>query len=81
MKYFDIILAIIFLSILVSFEVYWRWNNKRKIYAHIKNLGGEVKYISRIALREHVYAVEYLVDGVKQTKTVKFTFTQDEYWY
>ncbi|GAB6109448.1 hypothetical protein [Fusibacter bizertensis] len=81
MKHFDIISALFLLSLVIIFEVYWRWNDKKKIHAYIKRIGGEVTYITKLSFREHIYAVEYHLDHVKHSKTVKFSFTQDEFWY
>lgn len=75
------IMLITIFSIAGGFEYYWRWNDKRKINAYIERIGGEVTYINKISFREHIYAVEYEKEGVRQSKTVKFTFTQDEIWY
>lgn len=81
MKHFDIISALFLFSLVVVFEVYWRWNDKRKIEAYIKRIGGTVHYITKLSFREHIYSVEYYFDDKKHSKTVKFSFTQDEYWY
>jgi len=81
MKYFDVILTLLLVFIFVGIELGWRWNDKRKIYEYVNRKRGEVRYISKLALREHIYNVEYDVDGEKRSATVQFLIFQEETWY
>jgi len=81
MKYFDVILALFLVSIFVGIELAWRWNDKRKIYEFVKRKRGDVRYISKLAFREHIYNVEYNIDGERHSATVKFSIFQEETWY
>jgi hypothetical protein len=53
---------------------------KRKIYEHIRWLGGEVDSIEKMSSRESIYCVYYKIDGLSKTAVVKFGFFYDEDW-
>lgn len=81
MKYFDVILSLFFLGLALLYEWTWRRNDRKKINSHIKRLGGEILSVQKIAFRDHIYSVEYTVDGEKHSKTVKFDIFQEEIWF
>ena len=80
-KYAELILTLFLVSIIVGIEIAWRWNDKRKIHKFVKRKRGEVKYISKLGFREHIYNVEYEVNGERCSATVQFSIFQEETWY
>lgn len=64
----------------ILFEIYWFKNDKKAILSYVTELGGEIVKVQRV-FWEHVYKVEYTLNGELLSKTVKFTFTQDSVWY
>ena len=81
MQYIEPIMILLLLGLGILFELYWRKNDKKKINAYVERIGGKVYYISKLTYREHIYSVEYYIGEEKLSKTVKFTFTQEEIWY
>jgi len=80
-EHLDIFLGLISLSLFLILESLWRRNDRKKIYAYIDQKGGEVNSIQNIAMKQHVYSVEYTLNDEKMSKTVKFTILQEEIWY
>lgn len=81
MQYIELIIAVVTLGLGILFELYWRRNDRKKINAYIEKIGGKVYAISKLTYREHIYSVKYYIGEEKLSKTVKFTFTQEEIWY
>jgi len=80
-KHFDIILPLILVLIFIGIELAWRWNDKRKIYEYVKRNRGEVAYINKLSMREHIYNVKYNVGKERYSATVRFSIFQEETWY
>ncbi len=80
----DHIEPIIYMSILcLVFTIDWIWkvNDKKRIRKYIEAFGGEVESIQKISMHNHIYSVSYHHNGEKNSKTVRYTFTQGEIWF
>jgi len=80
-KYFEVFATMFLVFIFVGIELASRWNDKRKIHEYVKRKRGELRYISKIAFREHIYNVQYDVNGERHSATVQFSIFQEETWY
>jgi len=80
-KYIESIIYTTILCLIFIIDWIWKMNDKKRIHKYIENLGGEVDYIQKISMHNHIYSVSYHHNGEKNSKTVRYTFTQGEIWY
>lgn len=74
--------GVLILIVVFIYEKVWRKRVcNKKIKAQILAWGGEIRYIEKLSPREEIYQVEYVINEVKKTNTVKFGFFYNERWY
>lgn len=77
----EIKILIIAVLALVYEKIYRVKIIEKKIHNRIKKKGGYVTRIERITNREEIFVITYKLDDEIMTKTVKFSFFYNEYWY
>lgn len=54
---------------------------KKKIYNHIKNIGGQIISIEKLSPRDEIFSVAYNLNGKSEYSTVKFSFFYKTKWF
>lgn len=75
------ICTVLLLSILLLYEKLWRpYVCRKKIYAYINEIGGEVDNIEKLTARDEIFSVYYTVNGESHEIVAKFNLFYKSEW-